>query len=151
MADTASHDAMAGTTQDKPYTGGCACGAVRYSIAGAPAAMVDCHCRQCQQDSGTGHASHVVFIGAPVALTGNLSYWTTQADSGQDKTRGFCPICGSAVTGTFAGRPDFFAVRAASLDDPGRYSPQIVTYTAMRPAWDRTDPALPSFPGMPER
>ena len=136
---------------DEPWTGGCACGAVRYSIAGAPAAMVQCHCRQCQQDSGTGHASHVVFVGAKVDLTGALSHWSTLADSGVTKTRGFCPTCGSAVTGTFANNPDFLAVRAATLDDPSRYAPQIVVYTDKRHAWDQVNMALPSFPGMPPR
>lgn len=31
------------------YTGGCACGAIRYEITGEPAVMVDCQCRQCQR------------------------------------------------------------------------------------------------------
>ena len=35
-----------------PYTGGCACGAISYSVSGDPVAMVDCQCRQCQRDSG---------------------------------------------------------------------------------------------------
>ena len=34
-----------------PYTGGCACGAIRYSISAEPAVMNDCQCRQCQRDS----------------------------------------------------------------------------------------------------
>lgn len=37
------------------YTGGCACGAIRYSIAGEPVFSNDCHCRDCQRESGTGH------------------------------------------------------------------------------------------------
>jgi hypothetical protein len=37
------------------YTGGCACGAIRYEINGEPVVMLDCQCRQCQRDSGTGH------------------------------------------------------------------------------------------------
>jgi hypothetical protein len=51
---------------DKSYTGGCACGAIRYEIAGEPAVMVDCQCRQCQRDSGTGHQSHLTFVAAQV-------------------------------------------------------------------------------------
>ena len=71
------------------------------------------------------------------------------ADSGNVKTRGFCPACGSPVYITFAAMPDFFTVHAASLDDPARYKPQIVTYRARGHAWDRVDPTLPAFEGMP--
>lgn len=38
-------------------------------------------------------------------------------DSGNAKTRGFCPTCGSPVYVTFSAMPDFFTVHAASLDD----------------------------------
>ena len=45
---------------DKPYTGGCACGAIRYSIASEPFFSNDCQCRDCQRESGTGHGSHAL-------------------------------------------------------------------------------------------
>ncbi len=45
--------------------------------------------------------------------------------------------------------PEFFAVRAASLDDPSRYKPQAVTYAVRGYAWDYLDPALPKFDKMP--
>src|SRR5438876_3897228 len=43
------------------YQGGCACGAIRYSIDDEPLVMVDCQCRDCQHTSGTGHGSYVTF------------------------------------------------------------------------------------------
>jgi hypothetical protein len=42
-----------------------------------------------------------------------------------------------------------FTVHAASLDDPGRYKPQVVTYAPRGHAWDVLDPALPRFDRMP--
>ncbi len=45
------------------YTGGCACGEIRYEIPGEPLAMVDCQCRDCQRTSGTGHGSYLTFPG----------------------------------------------------------------------------------------
>lgn len=47
----------------RPYTGGCACGAVRYEIPGKPLAMADCQCRACQRKSGTRHGSYLTFAG----------------------------------------------------------------------------------------
>jgi hypothetical protein len=134
---------------NKPYTGGCACGAIRYEITGEPVASVECQCRDCTYESGTGHASHLVFQRLGVTLSGKASEWDKVADSGNIKTRGFCPTCGSPVYGTFAAMPDIFAVRAASLDDPSRYKPQIITYRVRGHAWDNIDSSLPAFEKMP--
>jgi hypothetical protein len=45
--------------------------------------------------------------------------------------------------------PDLFTIYAASLDDPGRYESQMVTYTVRGHAWGRLDPAVPKFEKMP--
>lgn len=45
----------------KAYTGGCACGAVRFEISGEPMVQADCQCRDCQRKSGTGHGSYLTF------------------------------------------------------------------------------------------
>jgi hypothetical protein len=133
------------------YTGGCACGAIRYTIAGEPVFSNDCHCRDCQHESGTGHGSHLTFMRAGVTLTGEAQAWDMTADSGKVKTRAFCPICGAPVYMTFSAMPDLFTIRAASLDDPSRYVPQVVTYASRAPVWDHVDPALPAFAAMPPR
>jgi hypothetical protein len=134
----------------KPYTGGCACGAIRYEISAEPLVMGDCQCRDCQHTSGTGHGSYLTFPSrSDVTLTGSATHWDITADNGNVKTRGFCPACGSPVYLTFSMMPDVFTVHAASLDDPGRYKPQIVTYHARGHAWDHLDAALTKFDGMP--
>jgi len=133
---------------NEPYTGRCACGAIRYAIVGEPVLMNDCQCRDCQRQSGTGHGSYLSFAGAVVTLTGDATRWGAPADSGSVKTRGFCPTCGSPVYMTFAAMPDVFTVHAASLDDPARYRPQLVTYGIRGHAWDQLDPQLPKFDRM---
>ena len=133
----------------KPYTGGCACGAIRYEISGEPMVMNDCQCRQCQHESGTGHQSHLTFRGAAVRVEGEATLWQVTGDGGMVKSCAFCPVCGSPVYMTFQGVPDFFVVRASSLDDPSRYQPQMIFWTASAQAWDHVDPALPKFEKMP--
>jgi hypothetical protein len=133
----------------RPFTGGCACGAVRYEVAGEPVAMLDCQCRQCQRESGTGHASHLAFHQATVRLEGDASRWQATGDDGTVKSRAFCPVCGSPVYMTFPAVPDYFVIRAASLDEPQRYSPQMVTWTDDGQRWDHIDPDLPKFSRMP--
>lgn len=134
------------------YSGGCACGAIRYEIAGEPIFMNDCQCLTCQKKSGTGHGSYLSFPGKEKAkVTGKATFWDAASDNGNVKTHAFCPTCGSPVYLTFKFMPDVFTVHAASLDDPGRYRPQGVTYTMRGHAWDRLDPALPKFDRMPPR
>jgi hypothetical protein len=123
----------------EPYTGGCACGAIRYEISAEPVVMNDCQCRDCQRKSGTGHGSYLTFPRMAVKLRGEAKHWDIVGDSGNVKTRAFCPACGSPVYMTFAARPDRFTVHAASLDDPSRYKPQMVMYGVRGYAWDHVD------------
>ena len=132
------------------YRGGCACGAIRYEISAEPIFMNDCQCRDCQHRSGTGHGSYLTFASRKdVKLQGTATGWDVAGDSGNMKTHAFCPACGSPVYLTFQAMPDLFTVHAASLDDPGRYKPQVVTYRMRGHAWDHIDPALPQFEKMP--
>jgi hypothetical protein len=131
------------------YTGGCACGAIRYEIPGEPVVSIDCQCRDCQRESGTGHGSHLTFLREGVKLTGEGKHWDMVGDSGNVKTRSFCAECGTPVYMTFSAMPQFFSVRAASLDDPSRYKPQMVTYRVRSYTWDKVDPALQRFDKMP--
>lgn len=134
----------------KPYVGGCACGRIRYEASAAPIFENHCQCRDCQRRSGTGHGSYLSFSDRrAVTITGEAREWRVAGDSGNDKIHAFCPICGSPVYLAFAAMPDLVAVHAASLDDPARFKPQVVTYHGRAHAWDTLDPALTTFDRMP--
>lgn len=131
------------------YTGGCACGAIRYEVASEPIASNHCHCRDCQMDSGTGHSSYVSFVREGLAITGTPARWEMMTDRNGVKTRNFCATCGSPVFLSFADMPDIVAIRAGTLDNPRRFTPGFVSYTARAYDWDRVDPALAAFAKMP--
>jgi hypothetical protein len=132
------------------YTGGCACGAIRYEARSEPIFENHCQCRDCQKRSGTGHGSYLTFPQrAEVRITGEATTWRVAADSGNEKIHAFCSTCGSPVYLTFAARPDLIAVHAASLDDPSRFRPRVVTYNVRGYAWDAIDPSLQRFEKMP--
>lgn len=133
-----------------PYTGGCACGAVRYTIAAEPIFENHCQCRDCQQRSGTGHGSYLSFLcRSEAAITGETAEWRVTADSGRDKLYAFCPRCGTPTHLTFPAMPKLIAVPAASLDDPTRFHPAALTYAIRGEAWDPIDETLPRFERMP--
>lgn len=129
--------------------GGCACGAVRYETGAAPILMLNCHCRHCQQASGTAYAATVVLPGKAVKMTGELRYHRREGNKGFVE-RGFCPTCGSPVALKLDRFPDLIAVHAASLDDPAMYRPAMDIFTASAQPWDCMNPDLPKRPHGPQ-
>ena len=66
------------------YTGGCTCGAVRYEVTAEPVRSFQCQCRDCQRDTGAGHASVAVFPRAAMRVTGDVVENLRVADSGAE-------------------------------------------------------------------
>jgi hypothetical protein len=61
-----------------PFTGGCACGAVRYDCTAEPIMMLKCHCRDCQHITAGGFAAAVLLPAEAFRLTkGELTYHFT--------------------------------------------------------------------------
>ena len=134
----------------KRYSGGCACGAIRYETGSEPVVEVHCQCRDCQKRSGTGHGSYLTFAQrGEVTIAGEAKTWRVAGDSGNIKVHAFCPTCGTPVYLTFEAMPQLIAVHAASLDDPSQFNPRLVTYSIRGHAWDTMDPALETFERMP--
>ena len=137
-------------TPSNPYTGGCACGAVRYSTSQAPVFQNHCQCRDCQRRSGTGHGSWLTFAArADMTITGEATEWQVAGDSGNIKMHAFCPVCGTSVYLRFAAMPELISVPAGSLDAPERFAPQALTYQVRAQPWDAITPGLQTFERMP--
>ncbi len=131
------------------YSGGCACGNVRYEVKGEPVMNGHCQCDKCRHLSGCGHSDMMFFMKDQVKLSGNMTDWSYVADSGANAMRHFCPKCGSPIAGTGDGAPMMIGITAGSLDDPSAYKPQIVVFARGDREWDLMAAELPRFPGMP--
>jgi len=133
------------------YTGGCACGAIRYETSAEPLLTGNCHCRDCQHSSGTGQASILMFPKEGLRQKGEAKYHEVTADSGRWVRRGFCANCGSPVFTELEMAPDGIVVKAASLDDPSLYHPGVTIFTASAQPWDHIpDDDTAKFPKMPD-
>lgn len=104
-----------------------------------------CHCRDCQYSSGGAYASLFAVPTNSLTLEGELASYTVQAESGNEVTRQFCPVCGSPVLSKLSANPGITVVKAATLDDPDTLAPQMHIWTASSPAWAETSGKLPSF------
>jgi hypothetical protein len=133
-----------------PYSGGCACGAIRYTGAQQPLAMINCHCKDCQRSSGAPFASGIVVMSADLQISGNPKTYAVQASSGSLATRSFCADCGSPLFTASQSNPQFTSIRFPSLDDPSDFKPMLDIYTANAQDWVCLDPAIAHFPQSPQ-
>src|SRR5262249_4887183 len=131
-----------------PFTGGCVCGAIRYECTAEPIMMFKCHCRDCQQVTGGGFVVGLLVPASAFRVTkGQLRYHFTPRAAGGKHKRGFCPECGSRITGgEFDQAPSgFVGITVGSLDDPGWFRPQMDFFVSDPQPWDHMDPAIPKY------
>jgi hypothetical protein len=114
--------------------------------------MLKCHCRDCQQLTGGGFAPAVLVPAEAFRLTrGHVHYHFTPSLARGKHKRGFCPKCGSRITGAeFEGEESqFVGILAGTLDDPSWFQPQMDIFVLDAQPWDQMDPAIPKFEQYP--
>src|ERR1043166_4138790 len=78
-------------------TGGCLCGAVRYTAEADPTSVTVCHCLDCQKFTGSAFAALVPVSKDALTIDGALKTFSSPGDSGNPLLRHFCPECGSSI------------------------------------------------------
>jgi hypothetical protein len=130
--------------------GGCLCGAIRYESTGEPVFSLQCHCRDCQRQSG---AAYVPAIRVPSAgfriVQGTPRQYVATADSGNTITRVFCGDCGTPLYVQVSTRPDLVGLRVTTQDDPSDFRPDADIFVQSAQPWDHMDPTLPKYPTYP--
>ncbi|WEK04361.1 MAG: GFA family protein [Candidatus Devosia phytovorans] len=72
----------------KQYTGGCRCGAVRYTLEGEPFKAGLCHCTDCRKETGSAFLYYADWQPDQISVTGHYETYDG---------RSFCPKCGSPL------------------------------------------------------
>jgi hypothetical protein len=125
---------MSDTLTDR-YSGGCQCGAVRFSVErlGRPSI---CHCRMCQKAFGS--------IGG-LLVTANGLTWTRgnprHFASSNKVRRGFCADCGTPLTYEYEGGTE---LAIAAFDRAAEIAPVIQLAVESRLPWGESLPGLPT-------
>jgi hypothetical protein len=112
-------------------SGGCQCGAVRYTFDGTPALVALCHCRMCQK--ATGSVAWAFFTADRSALSwtrGRLAYFRSSAAA----VRGYCASCGTPLTFEPEGG-DTVDLGIATLDRPAELKPTEQYWVGTRVPW----------------
>ena len=127
--------------------GGCGCGHVRYRVAGEPIFVNNCHCRLCQQQTGSTSVVNAFFESERVTLLeGELSDHTVTAGGGGPHLIRRCAQCGAALWSHYPrmGRLGL-GLRVGTLDDPGAWTPDAVIFTESMMPWVALPEGVPAF------
>ena len=123
-------------------SGGCACGAVRYTLLSAPYDGGWCHCRICQLVSG---APAMVFATVPhgdLVFTKGAGKVKSFKSSSFGRRR-FCGECGTPFLMEVDHQPETVDFSVATLDEPDRVEPGFHIFRASRIGWFEPKDDLP--------
>ncbi|OUS14350.1 hypothetical protein A9Q89_00120 [Gammaproteobacteria bacterium 53_120_T64] len=129
-----------------PLSGGCFCGALRYTLSAQPYGQANCHCRACQHATGGAFAGVVLVPTEALELKGEYTEYTAPGDSGHPVSRGFCPRCGTTVFAHTARIESMRPVYASTLDQPEQFAPSLDAWVDFAQPWVLMDPALAKYP-----
>ena|SRR5690348_2862597 len=132
-------------------SGGCACGAIRYVCKSEPLAMLNCHCRDCQQSSGAPFASGIIVATASLEISGTPTTYAVRGSSGNLTRRSFCGRCGTPLFTVGEVNPQLMSIRFSSLDDGSGFRPALDIWTSRAQQWVCFDPSIPHYPQSPQQ
>jgi len=132
-------------------SGGCLCGAVRYTVSAPITELRACHCTHCQKASGGAGSVNAVLPSSALRVTqGTPKRYDAKADSGRTLHRFFCGGCGSPIYSQRESRPDTIVLRAGTLDKPAAAKITANIWTKSAQPWAHIDPASKQFPAQPD-
>ena len=124
-----------GAATGETKTGGCLCGAVRYSFTGEPLMQAVCHCKNCQRQAGSGWSMLIALPLNAVTIAGEVQTYVDRSETGNEVHRQFCPTCGSPVFTRVPAQSAMIFIKAGSLDDTSGFAPQVQFWTASKQDW----------------
>jgi hypothetical protein len=128
--------------------GGCLCGAIRYRVSGPAISKTLCHCRSCRLACGGPTLAWAIFHREQVEfIRGTL----TEFRSSPPALRGFCNVCGTALTYRTEKRPQHLDITSATFDHPERFAPECEIYIAEKLTWEALNAELPQHVGSSRR
>lgn len=101
-----------------PHTGGCICGAVRYSLNARPLAVNACHCNACKKLTGATNLLMLLASRAAFSFDGEVERYARHAPSGRVIDIVRCAKCGVRMWHEPRSAPELVFVAVGTLHDP---------------------------------
>ncbi|HEX7249038.1 MAG TPA: GFA family protein [Burkholderiales bacterium] len=107
-----------------------------------------CHCTWCQRETGTAFALNAMIEADRVELLqGEVEVINTPSLSGKGQKIARCLKCRIALWSNYAGSGDAVRfVRVGTLDEAGRFPPDIHIFTSTKQPWVALPPGAPAMP-----
>lgn len=133
----------------KVTNGSCLCGKVTFEITGDFASFFLCHCKFCQKDTGSAHASNLFSQKGQIKwLSGKEKVKTFNLPSTRH-IKSFCSECGSALP-TEQKEQDLLVVPAGSLDSEISIRPNAHIFCSSKATWSKDLNTINEFETFPE-
>ena len=95
-------------------SGGCLCGAVRFTVNGSLTSILYCHCEQCRRSCGHYSAGSATNKDNLQLESEDHLAWYRSSDAVR---RGFCRVCGSSLFWD-SDSENWVAIMAGCIDQP---------------------------------
>ena len=119
-------------------TGGCLCGAVRYTSTAEAVRSIVCHCRDCQRFTGSVFGALAIVPRELLTIDGTMKTFISPGGSGKPTQRHFCPECGSSIAMEVANGPGAMILNIGTLDEPKTITPSREIFCDDALPWLRT-------------
>jgi hypothetical protein len=127
-------------------SGGCSCGAVRYSLQSRPMFVHCCHCRDCQRQTGSAFVLNAIIETDRISLlSGTPRPNPLPTESGRPHDVYRCAACGTALWSDYGRRPGLRFVRVGTLDDATALRPDVHIFVRSKLPWIELPPDVPAF------
>jgi hypothetical protein len=118
----------------KQLTGGCLCGAVQFTLEDSFSAFYQCHCKQCQQLTGSAFASNIFTNPDNIHWTSGQENIVAYVHPNRDFSKSFCATCGSALPFVTKSKTSLI-VPAGSLNEQASIEPQANIFMSEKACW----------------
>jgi hypothetical protein len=133
-------------SEGEQVSGGCHCGAIRYTMPTEVAHHALCHCADCRRHAGAPAVAWALAPTDAVTITGTAQVYA----SSEHGRRHFCGACGTGLFYTNdAIFPGMIDVQSATLDNPDAIALQGQIQLADRIGWMGKLDDLPAFERYP--
>lgn len=117
-------------------TGGCLCGAVRYTLReGFRFKPYACHCTLCQTRTGSAFSEHMMFARQDIEITGELDKGEYIQPSGAGSSIWGCARCKTRLFAENDTRPGFASLRCGTLDRSAEIVPAAHLWVGSKQPW----------------
>lgn len=126
--------------------GRCLCGKTTYSADAEPTQTFNCHCKDCQRQTGSAFASAIAIDDSTFQAAGHIGTFRHLGGSGATIDRSFCKECGSPLFSKISERPGMVYIKVGTLNDAHWVKPEFDLWCDSAQPWVQMDPILSTSP-----